>query len=355
MLKMVKVQTDIEFTKKTGTVVNGFYMDGYLKENIDNYFIKAVERKFDGVMIVSGIEGAGKTTLASTIAKYCDPTFPGPLLNDGTTRRRCDRIVFDTKQILEQIDNSSVGQAIVIDEAVLSMFSQDHANDMHKILLKKFVTIRKKRLFIFLVIPSLFLLRRYFAIFRTRAAIHCTVNEGINRGFFGFYSYNTKRLLYLRGLKEFNQSAVKSDFRGRFTDTEGFFYDINEYDKKKEEAILSLTNNKKSKDLTKHCLTEQNMKMRLGRDLFFVFMYNYLKGLKTDTEAAAFSKGKYFDWVKKHIRVGFFSRGSVSAIWKRVDAYNNSKKLCNKLDEDEMLYIEFLKQHPECDLLKPED
>jgi len=342
---MVKVQTQTKFTKSNGRVFDGFYMDGYLKENIDNFLIKAVEKKFDGVVIVSGIEGAGKTTLAATIAKHCDPTFPGPLLNDGTTRRRCDRMVFDTKQILEQIDKSTVGQAIVIDEAVLSMFSQDHANDMHKILLKKFVTIRKKRLYIFLVIPSIFLLRRYFAIFRTRAAIHCTVNEGINRGFFAFFSYNTKRLLYLRGLKEFNQSAVKPDFRGRFTDTEGFFFDVNEYDKKKEEAILSLTDGKK-KDLTKQTLNNTQMKVRLGRDLLLVYMYNYLKDLKPEGEK--FSIIDFYKMVKENISLGIPCKGTLGNTWKRVENYKKHKKMCNKLDECEIKFIEYSKDHPEC-------
>jgi len=306
---MVKVQTDTKFTKPTGRVFDGFYLDGYLKSNLDDYLIKAVKYKFDGTMIVSGIEGAGKTTLAFTIARYCDPTFPGPLLEDGTGKRSCDRIVFSGQQILEQIDKAKIGQAIVIDEAIMGMFSQDHGNEMHKILLKKFVTIRKKRLFIFLVIPSIFLLRRYFAIFRTRAMIHCTVKDGIKRGFFKFYSYNTKKDLYLKGLKEFNQNAVKSDFIGTFTDTEGFFCDVEEYDKKKEEAILSLTKGKSAKRLPPRYQNICNQ-----RDTLLKHIYDQKKA----ASGPLYTLRDYSKYLKNELKLKATSHQFLSICFKRV-------------------------------------
>ncbi len=299
---MVKVQTDTKFTKSTGRVFDGFYLDGYLKSNLDDYLIKAVKNKFDGTMIISGIEGAGKTTLAFTIAKYCDPSFPGPLLEDGTGRRRCDRIVFSAKQILETIDKAKIGQAIVIDEAVLSMFSQDHGNEMHKVLLKKFVTIRKKRLYIFIVIPSVFLLRRYFAVFRTRALIHCTTRNGIERGYFKFYSYNTKKDLYLKGIKEFNQNSVVADFRGTFTDTEGFFCDVDEYDEKKETAILSLT-----KDKEERKLAPKNQKIAYQRDTAMKYIYDH----KKLAQGPLYTLYKFSDFLKDELKLGTIPRQTI--------------------------------------------
>jgi hypothetical protein len=293
---MVQVHTDIEFTTKHGVKHPGFYMDNTLKLNIDNYLIKGVERKFDGVMLFTGIEGAGKTTQACTIAKYVDPTFPGPVI-EGTNWRRTDRIVFTNQQIMNAIDTAKPGQAIVIDEAVLSMSSQDFNKEVQKILVKKFVTIRKKRLYIFVVIPSIFMLRRYFAIFRTRALLHATVKHGIDRGFFKFYSYDTKRQLFIKGIKEFNMNCVKPDFQGRFVDTEHYFFDPVEYDKKKEAAIIQLTEEPEKKK-EKLSGIRQTIKDQRDELVFTLFNQECIKNPKysyTHFVKHLNNKFRYFD------------------------------------------------------------
>jgi len=247
----MKIDKKTIYTKSNGRKFEGFYLDENLESNLRLFAVKAVKRKFDCIGLISGMEGSGKSTLGGTISKYVDPTFPGEPLNDGTPRRKCDRIVFTSKQINEAIDKAKPGQAILIDEAIITMGSQDAGSDIQKTLIKKFVTIRKKRLYIFIIIPSIFLLRKYFAIFRTRFLLHCTLLDGITRGNFNFFSYKTKRDLYIYGIKEFDQGCTRPSFPGRFTDTEGFFYDPVEYDKKKEAAIKEITSEKpKNKEPT---------------------------------------------------------------------------------------------------------
>lgn len=287
---MVKINEDVTYYRDTGQPHQGYYLDGYLKTNIDDYMIKAVENKFDCVLLVSGPEGAGKSTLASTIATYLDPTFPGEPLNDGTPRRKCTRIVFTHKQVEEAIDAAHKGECVLIDEAILSMFSQDFSSDLQKVLIKKFTLIRKKRLYIIVVIPSIFLLRKYFAIFRTRACVHCRVDEGIKRGTFNFYSYNSKRSLWIRGIKEFDQGCVKPDFTGAFTDTAGFFYDDDEYQKKKDEAITQLTAEPEKEKVE---LRKIRKEILIERDGLFLYIFNGLK-LKNPK----FSQIEYTQWLK---------------------------------------------------------
>lgn len=268
------IDAETEYTKHCGTKHKGYYMDATLRNNVDSFLIRAVKNKYDGVVLVTGLEGTGKTTMASTLCKYVDPTFPGEPLNDGTPRRGCDRIVYTVQDIMKTIDNAKPEQAILVDEAVIGFSSQDSGNELQKTLIKKFVTIRKKRLYIFIIIPSLFLLRRYFAIFRTRAMIHTYSSDGVDRGFFCFYSHSTKRKLYVRGIKEFNQMAVKADFIGKFTNTENFFYDDKEYDVKKENAIKQITEEpvKKKRETSKKIV-----QFKSQRD---ILIYNYYKSKK---------------------------------------------------------------------------
>jgi len=116
------------------------------------------------------------------------------------------------------------------------------------------------------------MLRKYFAIFRTRALVHTFSPDGITRGTYKFYSFETKRKLYIRGLKEYDQGVVQPDFIGKFQDTEGFFYNADEYDEKKEDAIRLLT---PVEDKSK--LNQTQARQIKERNLFIAFSYNLFR------------------------------------------------------------------------------
>jgi hypothetical protein len=230
---MVKVHTDKLFTNDKGQTNHGYYINDTLKTNLD-ILKEAVERKWDGVGLITGMEGSGKSTFVQMIAHYCDPTFS------------VERVVFSADDLMNAIDNAKKGQAIVFDEAIMNMSAQDFATQIQQILIKKFTLIRSKNLYIFLVIPSFFMLRRYFAVFRTKFLIHCYTPDAVSRGYFKFYSYTRKKDLYFRGAKMWNMKMIPPNFVGRFTNTFGYFVDVNEYNKKKADAVKSLAEDKDS-------------------------------------------------------------------------------------------------------------
>jgi len=237
----------------------GFYIDEVLKYNIDNYLLKGVKQGHDAICLITGLEGTGKSTFAQALAYYCDPTFPYD----------ASRIVFSGQDLMNRIDNAKIGQAIIFDEAIMDMSSQDFATDMQKILIKKFTLIRKKRLIIYLVIPSIFMLRRYFAIFRTRFMINCYCPDGIKRGYFRFFSFSSKKKLYLSGYKEMDMGAARPEFRGRFTDTYGYIIDGEAYERKKDYAIKELTEEKNTKEVQlKLDFDENKVKLKAEVDIF---------------------------------------------------------------------------------------
>lgn len=232
-------------------------MDATLKHNIDRYLLRGIKLGHDMIILLTGLEGTGKSTFVQSIAHYCD------------TSLNISRIVFSGTDLMIAIDEARVGQAIIFDEAIMDMSSQDFATDMQKILIKKFTLIRKKRLIIFLVIPSLFMLRKYFAIFRTRAMINCYCPDGLTRGSFRFYSFSKKKKLYLLGQKEMNMGAVKPDFHGRFTNSYGFFVNALEYESKKDEAIKQLTSEDNSYEFKiKQAFEDYKLRLRLDVEKF---------------------------------------------------------------------------------------
>jgi hypothetical protein len=264
---------DMYFPDKKKKLRRGFCLNTNLKNNIENYLIKAVEASWDGNVLCTGMEGSGKSTTIFALAKFCDPTFPSDkLLHDGSGRRHVDRIVFTQKQFEEAVMNSKPRQAIVWDEMVLGGLAQDAATDAQKSLIKLMTTIRKKRLYLFFVIPSIFMLRMYFAVFRSRALIHFYTPDGIQRGFFKFYSYDAKRRVYILGKKDFNMDASNPDFNGQVSDTTGFFFDDEEYQKKKDDAIASITEEQEKKKETKGAKVYKEQ-----RDILMFYLYNDYK------------------------------------------------------------------------------
>lgn len=208
-----------------------FYIDDYLKQNLD-HLKKSVERNWDMVGVIDGREGTAKSTLAQMIGFY---------LSDGNLKN--ENIVFTAEQFSEAVDKAKPKEAIIFDEMVMAGMSSDALSGIQKTLIKKFTLIRKKQLYIILIIPYIFMLQKYFAIGRSRFLIHCYSPDGISRGSFKFYNESKKNFLYLKHLKFWNypKDSASYNFYGKFTDYSNMFINKEEYELKKDEAIKNIT------------------------------------------------------------------------------------------------------------------
>ena len=208
--------------------IGNYGYDGYLVALL-KHLQEAVANKWDGVVLVDGIEGSGKSTLTFACAYYLDPSFS------------LDAIVFTPEQFMEAVDKAKPGTAIVWDEFVTGGLSDDYMSNMQKALIKKVTMIRKKRLYLFWVLPYFFMARTYFAVARSRFLLHSATPDGIKRGYWEAWNYERKKDMYFKGKKTYDY-CVPPYRRGKFGDffKEGII-DEHAYDVKKEAAILSLT------------------------------------------------------------------------------------------------------------------
>ena len=197
-------------------------LDGYLKKNLD-IAKKAILEDWDMVFVVDGYEGSGKSVLAQQMAKYCDPTIG------------LDRIVFTPKEFIEAIKKSKQYEAIIYDEAFRGMSSRAAMSAINRTLMSVLAQIRQKNLFVFIVIPSIFELDRYAAVWRSRALIHVYTKDNFKRGSFAFFDQNRKKDLYMLGKKYFSYRKPPSNFYGSFSN--GYVVDEPDYRKKKVEAL----------------------------------------------------------------------------------------------------------------------
>lgn len=279
---MVMVHTDRWFKKESGKWHQGFSLDKRLKENIDQYLIKAVKSKWDGVVLVTGMEGSAKSSICQQLAYYVDPTFAKVVDYKGKKAvvpkdESVDRIVFTQEQFMKAVDTAKPGQAIIWDEFVMGGLSTEALGKQQNELIKYMTTIRKKRLFIFMIIPSIFMLRLYF-ILRTRFLIHCYSPDGIQRGHFKFYSYDRKRDLFVKGRKYFSMKVSKPNFSGTFVDTTGWFVNMDMYENKKDETIKSIgQEEEKKKEEGGKRLQEWKNKSNLAWAVFYAHVNRQLR------------------------------------------------------------------------------
>lgn len=222
---MVSVNTDVN----GNPLQCNLQIDGYLL-SVLNDSEELIKKNFDCIGLVTGEEGAGKTTLAMQCCYYLDQNFNN------------NHICFNARGFEELLKTLPKGSAILWDEA--DDVGSNWASAMMITLKKTFKRIRKMNYKIFLVTPTFHDLNKYFAIHRTRFLINVYA-EFTERGMFRFYDSFAKKKLYINGKKEMNMRAYKSTFYGAFKNyPKSFPVDFEKYEKDKDEATLEALGDK---------------------------------------------------------------------------------------------------------------
>jgi len=198
----------------------GMYLHDALKDNL-NVGKLSVRRDWDQVYLVDGVEGGGKSVLAQQIGYFCDPTLT------------IDRIVFDAKSFREAVKNATKYQCVIFDEAYGGLSSRQAMSEVNKTIVAMLTRIRRKNLFLIIVLPSFFDVDKYIALWRSRMLVHVLADK-FRRGFFKFYNYHKKKNMYVLGKKFYSYRSVKPNFMGDFRD----FYPVGReaYKTKKNEC-----------------------------------------------------------------------------------------------------------------------
>ncbi len=241
-----------------GNLVKEYYMNERLKRNLDEKVIKQLQKKDkDCVLVIDGSEGSGKSTLAFQIGKYVDPTL------------EVDRVVFSPDDFREAILKAKKGQCIVYDEAFTGFSSRASLSPINKVLVSLAMQMRQKNLFILIVLPTIFLLDKYMAIFRTKALLHVFESKG-RRGYFKLFNKNKKKRLILLGKRtmSYTHKGLYTRFKGRFYGKFALGDDKVEkiYLKKKERALA---------DSEKTSMTSAQVRYREQRDMILWLFRNY--------------------------------------------------------------------------------
>jgi len=254
-------------SEKVSVAGQSYYMDGGLRTFLEKLRLKVEKRNKDGWMLVGGHEGDGKTTFAFQCATYIDPTFS------------LERVAFSGEQFIKMVRKAKPGQAVVYDEAVTGMASDETWKDINRKILRAAVLCRKRRLYIFICIPTIFLLRWYIAY--ERADYYAVVYESHGvPGKFKFYNRRMRRRCYMEGRRE--HKHIRTGIRGRFTAYWPTNIDPIEYDKLKDEGWDAALNDSNPGDYSIDRL-RLGAVLRYLRDIRGDKWQSYPKGMGTRT------------------------------------------------------------------------
>lgn len=215
-----------------------YYMDQNLVNALD-FITKRQSKKWDNVIIIDGDERVGKSTFSWAIAYY---------LAFKTGKKFTHENIFFALKDMLNFARSTREQVIVWDEAALGALSSDWQNRSQKALIKMLMTCGKYNHTWIFILPSFFELKKYIPVRRSICLIHCYSPDNIQRGYFTLYNKKKMKNLYLNeALRKFENYGKDYNFHGRYTKYAGIINE-EEYDKKKDKAILSIAGDDSEKE-----------------------------------------------------------------------------------------------------------
>jgi len=260
--------TDVKWENKGGETKVGFYMDGYLAENLQHIpaFLK---KDFDCVGIVSGRgkTRTGKSTNACQVGFFCAWLLAGgkmDLSRIGDTNRMVNdghgivikkpnkplnfslkNLAFSPDELMRLGRTMPKNSVIIYDEGRTGLDAKTTMTALNRMLEDFFQECGVFNHVILIVLPDFFKLHSDYAVSRSYFLIDVLLDEDFNRGYFNFYNETQKDFLYHHGKKKVGilakYSASYPSFSGRFSSW--FPFDRKKYDLLKKLAL-------KKKELT---------------------------------------------------------------------------------------------------------
>ena len=300
----------------------GRYMDGYLYKNLEMLADKITkDMTFLGIIFSSTLEvGTGKSVFATQIGEAWTE-----LINKKykiNLNFEVDNVVWRPKELMERAFQVPKYSYVLLDE-----WEDSHYWSELGITLRQFFRkCRQLNLFIMCIIPNWFQLPLNYAISRSIFAIDVRFNNNLDRGFFSFYNFPSKRILYIQGKKNHNYKISRPTFYGRFPD--GYGVDELSYRKKKFEDMIRSEQEEPEK------FNKQQIENRLNIKI----LQNYLKiypksSLKECGDIFKVSKNAIMRWKK----------GTVDKLPTMANNYNIEPIIKNKeiiVNEDELEELE---------------
>lgn len=270
------IVTDVEWLSKSKPpkVKVGFYMDGYLAENLQ-WIPQFLKKDFDCVGIISGRgkTRTGKSTKAAQVGFFCawllaggemdlrrkedSNKFINPVVIKKPTKDlnfSLNNLAFSPEDLMRLGRNLKKNSVIIYDEGRTGLDAKSTMSSLNRMLEDFFQECGQYNHVILIVLPDFFKLHADYAVSRSYFLIDVFLDESFNRGYFNFYNEVQKDFLFHHGKKRLGilskYSASYPSFSGRFS---GWF----PFDRKKYDLLKRLALKKKELTATRTKIKEQ--------------------------------------------------------------------------------------------------
>lgn len=233
------IVTNHKWVNKFGEARCGFYINGYLKNNLDG-IPRFLKQGYDCVGIISGHGKVriGKSTLAAQIGFYIawmlagGRTYTeewGTIIDKKDPKKPVkfsfENVVFSPEQLIYTARNLfnkyGPNQVIVYDEGRAGLDSARAMENINKAMQDFFQECGVMGHVILVVLPNFFKLHEDYATARSVFLIDCFSDRNFKRGYFNFYNERSKEFLYYNGKKRIGvlakYASARPNFWGRFT------------------------------------------------------------------------------------------------------------------------------------------
>ena len=181
-----------------------FYVATPIFNQLRKGYKKVTEGDQDRVYVITGREGLGKSTLTMQLAHVVDPNLS------------LSNIVFTANQLEKRIKEAKQFTAIIFDEGFSGLSSKGAISKENKRLVRLLMMMRQRNLFLFIVLPSFFLLEKYVGIFRSTALFNVLASrKNFKLRYYKVYNYKQKRILYIKGksLMDYSRPKIPKSYR----------------------------------------------------------------------------------------------------------------------------------------------
>lgn len=197
----------------------GAYIDATLARNLDVY-AKKIKNDMHFLILITGNDsvGNGKSTLATQIGTYL--TWKINQLHKLDNTFTSDDAYFNSKQLTQGSLEKPQYTVQELDEG--DDLTTHGMKDLAIKLKRYFRKCRQLNQIVILILPSFFELPKFYALARSHCLINVKWGGEFERGFFDFYGPSKKKLLYLKGKREWDYGVVRPDFNGVFSQSYHF-------------------------------------------------------------------------------------------------------------------------------------
>lgn len=229
-------------------------MDNALKKKIDLMIKRCTQKnpKKDSLLLIEGGEGEGKSNFSFQIGYYTSYV---------TGREFSSKNVFFHADKLLKFAQETENQIIIYDEPSLDMMGAEWWKQEQLNIVKLLMTARKKRHFFIFNLTKFYKFQEYIVVDRAMGMIHVYSRKEIEPGRFVFIKRKAIEIMYNTYRKNKQRLYKKyTSLRGTFPDFVEGTMDIENYERNKNAAIMSIGTKKQGKTQKKY----NELKEKLG-------------------------------------------------------------------------------------------